>query len=72
MAALTRGLELLESAVGYALASAAKVTPPLLSRPTPCRAWNLAMLLDHVTDSADVLREAIIAGGGGGPSPHIS
>jgi hypothetical protein len=31
MAALTRGLNLLESAVGYALASTAMVTPQVLS-----------------------------------------
>ena len=62
MAPLTRGLELLESAVGYALASTAMVTPQLLSRPTPCPAWDLAMLLDHVTDSVSVLHEVISAG----------
>jgi uncharacterized protein (TIGR03086 family) len=62
MAPLTRGLELLESAVGYALASTAMVTPQLLSRPTLCPAWDLAMLLDHVTDSVNVLHEVISAG----------
>jgi uncharacterized protein (TIGR03086 family) len=62
MAPLTRALELLESASGYALASTATVTPQLLSRPTPCPGWDLAMLLDHVTDSVDVLHEAISAG----------
>jgi uncharacterized protein (TIGR03086 family) len=61
VAALTRGLELLESAVAYALASTAIVRPQLLSRPTPCTAWDLAMLLDHVSDSADVLHDAISA-----------
>ena len=62
MAALTRRLELLESAAGYALAATATVTPQLLSRPTPCPAWDLAMMLDHIADSADVLHEAISAG----------
>lgn len=68
MAALTRGLEQLESAIGYAVASAAMVTPRLLARPTPCAAWDLAALLGHVSDSADALREALSAGrvGGGG------
>jgi len=61
VAALTRGLELLESAVAYALASTAMVRPHMLSRPTPCAAWDLAMLLDHVSDSVDVLHEAISA-----------
>jgi uncharacterized protein (TIGR03086 family) len=61
VAALTRGLELLESAVGYALTTTAIVRPQLLSRSTPCTGWNLAMLLDHVSDSADVLHDAITA-----------
>jgi uncharacterized protein (TIGR03086 family) len=59
VAALTRALELLESATGYALASTALVTPELLSRPTPCAAWDVATLPDHVSDSTDVLHEAI-------------
>jgi uncharacterized protein (TIGR03086 family) len=59
VAALTRGLELLESAVGYALTSTAMVTPHLLSRATPCAGWDLATLLEHVSDSVDVLHEAI-------------
>src|SRR5215813_10022564 len=75
MAPLTRGLQLLASAIRYALASAGLVTPPLLSRPTPCAEWDVAVLLDHVSDSASVLRQAITAGcvspgpppGGGSP-----
>lgn len=63
MAALTRGLELLESAVGYALTGTAMLTPHLLSRATPCTDWDLATLLDHLSDSVDVLHEAI----GGAP-----
>ena len=62
MASLTRGLQLLASAVRYSLASAGLVTPPLLSRPTPCAEWDLAVLLDHVSDSASVLHQAITAG----------
>ena len=62
MAALPNGPRLLESAVSYALASTRMVTPHLLSRPTPCPGWDLAMLLDHVSDSADVLHEATSAG----------
>jgi uncharacterized protein (TIGR03083 family) len=39
------------------------VTPQLLPRPTPCPAWDRAMLLGHITDSAEVvLHEAISAG----------
>ncbi|HEU5419335.1 MAG TPA: TIGR03086 family metal-binding protein [Streptosporangiaceae bacterium] len=79
MAALASGLELAESAASYALASTAMVTPPMLSRATPCRAWDLATLLDHVTDSAGVLQEAISAGrtgavaapGGSGPVARL-
>jgi uncharacterized protein (TIGR03086 family) len=59
MAALSRGLELLESAVSYALAEAALVTPRLLSRPTPCPDWDLELLLDHLNDSISALQGAI-------------
>jgi hypothetical protein len=62
VAPLSRGLELLESAVSYALAAAARVTPPFLPRPTPCRGWDLEMLLDHVSDSIGVLHGAIATG----------
>ena len=62
MAALSRGRELLESAVSYALAGAALSTPQLLSRPTGCPGWDLEMLLDHVGDSIEVLQEAIASG----------
>jgi uncharacterized protein (TIGR03086 family) len=62
MAPLTRGLQLLASAVRYALADAGLVTPPLLSRPTPCADWDLEVLLGHVSDSAGVLHQAITAG----------
>ena len=62
MAPLSSGLELLESAVSYALAGAALGTPQLLQRPTPCPGWDLGALLDHVSDSIGVLHEAITAG----------
>ena len=62
MPSVTGGPLLLASAVRYALAGAALVTPPLLSRPTPCTDWDLEMLLDHVSDSAWVLHQAITAG----------
>jgi uncharacterized protein (TIGR03086 family) len=63
VAPLTRGLELLESAVSYALAGAALSTAQLLQRPTPCSDWDLEMLLDHVSDSIGVLSEAIATAG---------
>jgi uncharacterized protein (TIGR03086 family) len=75
MAPLVRGLELLECAVRYGLAGTDLVTPQLLARPTPCRGWNLEMLLYHVSDSIETLNEAIVTGhielgsaeGGGAP-----
>jgi uncharacterized protein (TIGR03086 family) len=62
MAPLTRGLDLLESAVSYGLDGAGLVTPQLLARPTPCRGWDVAMLLRHVGDSIEALNEAIATG----------
>jgi uncharacterized protein (TIGR03086 family) len=70
VAPLSKGLELLETAIGYALAGATLGTPQLLSRPTPCAGWDLEMLLDHVSDSIAVLHEAIAAGrAGAGAAP---
>jgi uncharacterized protein (TIGR03086 family) len=69
MASLTRGLQLLAAAVRYALAGAGLVTPPLLSRPTPCADWDLERLVGHVSDSAGVLHQAITAGCAGLPPP---
>jgi uncharacterized protein (TIGR03086 family) len=62
---LSREHELLDTAVRYALAGAALVTPPLLSRPTPCPAWDLELLLDDLSDSIEVLHEALATGGVG-------
>jgi uncharacterized protein (TIGR03086 family) len=68
------GDPLLRDAIGYALASADLVTPPLLPRPTPCAEWNLGMLLRHLSDSLDALTEGLThgavrltAGAGAGP-----
>ena len=68
MASVTGGLLLLAAAVRYALASAGPVTPPMLSRPTPCTEWDLEALLGHVSDSAGVLHQVITAGCAG-PAP---
>ena len=59
MIPLNSGWELLDAAIGYALAGAAMAAPPLLSRPTPCSGWDLETLLDHLGDSIAVLGEAI-------------
>jgi uncharacterized protein (TIGR03086 family) len=53
---------LLERAAGYALGAAETVTPELLSRPTPCRDWNLRMLLEHACESVAALLEGLDAG----------
>ncbi len=67
MAPLSKGLELLESAVGYALCGITPGASQLLSRPTPCAGWDLELLLDHVSDSIGVLHEAIATGTAGLP-----
>jgi uncharacterized protein (TIGR03086 family) len=46
-------------ALRYALAAARQVTPELMPRPTPCRAWDLRMLLLHATDSLAALAEGL-------------
>jgi uncharacterized protein (TIGR03086 family) len=53
---------LLESAIGYALDVVPGVTPDMLSRPTPCRGWDLRMLLRHGCESLAALCEGIGAG----------
>ena len=72
MAALSRGLCLLRSAVSYALAAAGPAGSARLAVPTPCAGWDLGILLDHVADSMGVLSEAIAAGttASGWPAGH--
>jgi uncharacterized protein (TIGR03086 family) len=62
VAPLSKGLELLESAVGYALCGITPGASQLLSRPTPCAGWDLELLLGHVSDSIGVLHQAIATG----------
>jgi uncharacterized protein (TIGR03086 family) len=52
------GLALLERAITYALGNLPAVTPETLSRPTPCRDWDLRTLLAHMNDSLLALHEA--------------
>jgi uncharacterized protein (TIGR03086 family) len=53
------GVALLERAVGYTLGSLHLVTPAAMSRPTPCRGWDLRALLAHMEDALDALQEAV-------------
>jgi uncharacterized protein (TIGR03086 family) len=56
------GARLLEPSVGYALGAVLAVTPELLPRPTPCRDWDLRMLLRHASESLAAIGEGIEAG----------
>jgi uncharacterized protein (TIGR03086 family) len=51
--------QLLEQAVRYALTATEPVRPHHLSRPTPCRGWDLAMLLLHAGESLAALAEGL-------------
>jgi uncharacterized protein (TIGR03086 family) len=53
---------LLEPAISYALGVAMAVTPEFLSRPTPCRKWDLRMLLRHASESLTAIAEGIQTG----------
>ena len=53
---------LLEPSISYALAEVAAVTPEFLSRPTPCREWDLRMLLRHACESLATIGAGIEAG----------
>jgi uncharacterized protein (TIGR03086 family) len=50
---------LLTRAVSYADGVLDAVTAQQLSRPTPCQAWNLRMLLEHAEESLAVLHEGL-------------
>jgi uncharacterized protein (TIGR03086 family) len=56
------GTRLLEPSIGYAMGAVLAVTPDLLSRPTPCRDWDLRMLLRHGCESLAAFSEGIDAG----------
>ena len=53
---------LLEQAISYAGLSVLEVTPALLPRPTPCRGWNLDMLLRHASESLAALHDGTVTG----------
>ena len=56
------GARLLEPSVTYAVGVVLAVTPELLSRPTPCRGWDLRMLLRHACESLAAVDEGIGTG----------
>lgn len=49
------------AAVGYADVVLGAVRAGLMSSPTPCRGWDLRMLLEHAADSLAVLLEGLTA-----------
>ncbi|WTW97993.1 maleylpyruvate isomerase N-terminal domain-containing protein [Streptomycetaceae bacterium NBC_01309] len=61
---------LLEQAVRYALVVTREIPPALLSRPTPCEAWDLAMLLAHANESLAALTEGAVGGCVAPAPPH--
>ncbi len=56
------GARLLEPSVSYALNVVLAVTPEILPHPTPCRQWDLRMLLRHACESMATLGEGIETG----------
>lgn len=56
---VSHGVGLLERAIGYALGSVHAIEPVELELPTPCRGWDLRMLLRHVSESFTALQEAV-------------
>jgi uncharacterized protein (TIGR03086 family) len=58
---------LLERSLAYALGAVGDVTPDALARPTPCDAWDLRALLEHVAESMDALLEGLVDGCVGPP-----
>lgn len=57
-APLLESLEMLERAVGYTRVALQDITPAMLCRPTPCPAWSLLQLLEHMGESLEALTEA--------------
>jgi uncharacterized protein (TIGR03086 family) len=56
------GAWLLEPSISYALGAVVAITPELLSRRTPCRGWDLRMLLWHASESLAAITEGIETG----------
>ncbi|MGZ6752092.1 MAG: maleylpyruvate isomerase family mycothiol-dependent enzyme [Nocardioides sp.] len=58
---LDGAVELLGRSLDYTCEALAGVSPDVLARPTPCSAWTLDRLLEHMEDALDAFTEA--AGG---------
>jgi uncharacterized protein (TIGR03086 family) len=56
------GARLLEPSISYALGAVLAITPEMLPRPTPCRGWDLRMLLRHASESLAAFGEGTEAG----------
>lgn len=52
----------LAGALRYAIGTVAAVPPGSLPRPTPCRSWDLRMLLVHACDSLAAIEEGLSGG----------
>ena len=59
---MSSGTLLLRQAISYARRSVLDVSPALLPRPTPCRDWDLDMLLRHTCESLAALGEGAVTG----------
>lgn len=59
---MNAGTSLLDQAVSYAARSVLDVTAALLPCPTPCRGWNLDMLLRHASESLAALHDGTVTG----------
>lgn len=56
------GAELLERALAFTRGALTLVTPDRMDAPTPCDAWRLGDLLEHMDDSLAALHDAAAAG----------
>ena len=56
------GGQLLEPSISYALGAVVAITPEQLSRRTPCRDWDLRMLLRHASESLAAIAEGLETG----------
>ena len=62
MDTLSGAVELLAGAIRYMLGVCAPIGAAELTLPTPCRDWNLAMLLGHLCQSMADLETALRTG----------